>query len=516
MEDDEARPTEAMAVPPVHEEPVAFEASIEEPVAFELVAGTDVGGYVIDGELGRGGMGVVYSARHPVIGKRAAIKVLKPSLSNNPATIERFIQEARSVNAIGHPNIVDIFDFDMLPDGRRFLVMDLLEGESLRKRIKRGALPPAEAVMVIDEIASALDAAHSKGFIHRDLKPDNVFLVANPGRFDVKLLDFGLAKLTPGNAMVLDRAYRTATGAQLGTPDYMSPEQLRGDKNIDHRTDVYALGILAFEILTAKRPRRFSDGTFDLPAAPGKIVGAVAGVPAELAQLVETLLAPERENRPSLVAVRAVIKRAKPSLPSVSVVGLDLAKLAGMAEDSNLDVPSLQIRASAVGAKPVLPTPAAGNPTVGGNPAMAPAMPAMAAPAVQKPPAITLQGRSPTGTPENKLRALTGPVENTVRSPTGPLENLVRSPIGPLEARPRAPSAPPSLAQSLDAANSGLRPPGAIIPTTKMGVAPPPITTHGGPKVRPQVRKSNPTIWWLVAALLAVAAGIAIAIVIVT
>jgi len=458
-------------VPPVHEEPVA-PGQIAEPGSFELVAGTDVGGYVIDGELGRGGMGVVYSARHPIIGKRAAIKVLKPSLSNNPATIERFIQEARSVNAIGHPNIVDIFDFDMLPDGRRYLVMDLLEGESLRKRIKRGALPPSEAVMVIDEIASALDAAHAKGFIHRDLKPDNVFLVANPGRFDVKLLDFGLAKLTPNNAMALDRAYRTATGAQLGTPDYMSPEQLRGDKNIDHRTDVYALGIVAFEILTGKRPRRFSDGSFDLPGTPSAIVGAVPSVPSELAQLVETLLASEREHRPSLVAVRAVIKRVKPSLPSVSVVGLDLQKLA-MAQGSNLDVPSLELHASAVGAKPVLPTPPAGHQTVQGRPA------------------------------------------------TGPPENVVRAPTGPIEPRPRAPSAPPSsqpsLAQSL-AATSGLRQPGSVVPTTKMGVAPPPMTAPG-PKVlggtKPS-RKSSSMLWWFVAAVLAIAAGIAIAIVIVT
>jgi serine/threonine-protein kinase len=479
-----------MAVPPVHEEPLAIDRQLDEPGSFELVAGTDVGGYVIDGELGRGGMGVVYSARHPIIGKRAAIKVLKPSLSNNPATIERFIQEARSVNAIGHPNIVDIFDFDMLPDGRRYLVMDLLEGESLRKRIKRGALPPAEAAMVIDEIASALDAAHAKGFIHRDLKPDNVFLVANPGRTDVKLLDFGLAKLTPNNAMVLDRAYRTATGAQLGTPDYMSPEQLRGDKNIDHRTDVYALGIVAFEIITGKRPRRFSDGSFDLAGTPSAIVGAVAGVPAELAQLVETLLASEREHRPSLVAVRAVIKRVKPAMPSVSVVGLDLQKLAPIAHarGSNLDVPSLQMRASAVGAKPVLPTPAAGNPTV--------------------------QGRHGTG-PESAIQQL--------RSPTGPPENVVRAPTGPLDARPRAPSAPPasqpSLAQSLNAANSGLRQPGSVVPTTKMGVAPPPITQPGGPKVRTGTkakRKTSSTLWWIIAAVLAIAAGIAIAIVIVT
>lgn len=305
-----------MAIPPVHDLGIP---SVEEDVPLTLEPGVDVGGYVIDGELGRGGMGVVYSAKHPVIGKRAAIKVLKPALSNNPATIERFIQEARSVNAIGHPNIVDIFAFDVLPDGRRFLVMDLLDGESLRKRVKRGPLPLQEIVIVIDEIASALDAAHGKGFIHRDLKPDNVFLVAHPGRFDVKLLDFGLAKLMPTSGLLSARAYRTATGAQLGTPDYMSPEQLRGEKDIDHRTDIYALGVVAFELVTGKRPKRYADGSFDLEAPIATVIGNVPGVPAELAQLVETMLAGDREQRPSLVAVRAVIKRCKPALPSASM-----------------------------------------------------------------------------------------------------------------------------------------------------------------------------------------------------
>src|SRR5690242_8471374 len=161
-----------------------------------LPPGTDVGGYVVDGELGHGGMGVVYSATHPVIGKRAAIKVLKPELSRNHDAVERFALEARAVNQIGHPNIVDIFAFGVLNDGRSYYVMDLLAAESLRTRLKRGPLHISEAASVIDETASALIAAHAKCIIHRDLKPDNVFIVTHPGRWpEVKLLDWGLAKL---------------------------------------------------------------------------------------------------------------------------------------------------------------------------------------------------------------------------------------------------------------------------------------------------------------------------------
>ncbi len=286
--------------------------------------GVDVGGYVIDGELGRGGMGVVFSATHPVIGKRAAIKVLKPSLSSNPATVERFVQEARAVNQIGHPNIVDIFAMGTLPDGRRYLVMDLLEGESLRKRVKRGPLTIAEATHVIDEVASALAAAHDKGFIHRDLKPDNVFLVSHPARTECKLLDFGLAKLLP-NATT-SRAFRTATGAQLGTPDYMSPEQIASVGGVDTRTDVYALGVMAFEILVGERPRRYSDGSFELQGnTVAEAIIAKANPPKELAQLVEAMLAYDKERRPSLAAVRTVVKRARTAVPSTSVIGLEVS-----------------------------------------------------------------------------------------------------------------------------------------------------------------------------------------------
>ncbi|HTR49357.1 MAG TPA: serine/threonine-protein kinase, partial [Kofleriaceae bacterium] len=312
-----------------------------------LAPGTDVGGYAIDGELGRGGMGIVYSAQHPVIGKRVAIKVLKPSLSQNPASVERFIQEARAVNEIGHPNIVDIFAFGALPDGRRYLVMDLFVGESLRARVRRGALHVREVVRVVDEVASALIAAHAKGFAHRDLKPDNIFLVANPGRTDVKLLDFGLAKLLPGAGA---RMYRTATGAQLGTPDYMSPEQLRGAATVDARTDIYSLGVTALECLLGKRPRRRSDGAFE-GGTPAEML-ATAPVSQELKELVTAMMSNDAAKRPRLAAVRTVIKRIRPTLPDMpgSDAGASSTELA--AGNSAMD-----LTASKVGARPVLPTP---------------------------------------------------------------------------------------------------------------------------------------------------------------
>jgi serine/threonine-protein kinase len=312
--------------------------------------GTDVGGYLIDGEIGRGGMGVVYAATHPVIGKRAAIKVLKRSLSANPATVERFTQEARSVNQIGHPGIVDIFAFGALPDGRRYLVMDLLLGESLRKRLKRGPLHVTEGLQVLDEIASALIAAHGKGFIHRDLKPDNVFLVEHPGRLDVRLLDFGLAKLMPGAGQ---RAYRTATGVQLGTPDYMSPEQLRASTKLDERTDIFSLGVMAFESITGIRPRRTGADTYNLSGTPSGLIAKMPGVPRELGLLVEQMMTLNPDGRPPLIQVRQTLKKLRPSLPSMSAVDMPIAT--PQAGDS------LELTASRVGAKPVLPTPAGGT-----------------------------------------------------------------------------------------------------------------------------------------------------------
>jgi serine/threonine protein kinase len=383
VDEDDGRPTETMAVPPVHEPTGEL---------IEVRAGTPIGDYVVDGELGHGGMGVVYSATHPVIGKRAAIKVLKSS--NNPAAVERFIQEARAVNAIGHPNIVDIFDFAQLGDGRRYLVMDLLVGESLRARVKRGPLPVAEACAVLDEIASALEAAHGKGFAHRDLKPDNVFISEQGGRLDVKLLDFGLAKLLPTASMVNDRVFRTATGVQLGTPDYMSPEQLRADPDVDHRTDIFAMGVLAFEIITGSRPRRLGGDRFDLPDTPGRIVAQVAGVPPELGQLVDSMLAPQADDRPSIVAARAMLKRLRPIL---AIAGNAPALAFGSVPPAPKESieRSIDLTPSLVGARPVLPTPVGGSPVIAAAPPEPP--PGYVAPVG------TLRGPAPIPMPKTKL-----------------------------------------------------------------------------------------------------------------
>ncbi|MEO8699810.1 MAG: protein kinase [Kofleriaceae bacterium] len=220
-----------------------------EPAA--LRTGQQVGHYTVEERLGAGGFGEVYRARHERIGREVAIKVLHERRSHDPDAVARFVAEARAVNQVLHPGIVEIFDFGALPDGRDYFVMELLRGRSLRQLLDdRGRLPIAEAMPILEQIAAAIDAAHAAGIAHRDLKPDNVFVLAT-GR--VKLIDFGLAKLVDGSETSL-----TETGHITGTPLYMSPEQFRG-KPIDTRTDAYSFGVLAYHVLVGAPPFTGSD-----------------------------------------------------------------------------------------------------------------------------------------------------------------------------------------------------------------------------------------------------------------
>ena len=262
----------------------------------DLPEGMEVGEYRVLRKVGEGGMGAVYAAVQPVIGKRVAIKVIAPQIASNPEVVRRFIDEARAVNKIGHPNIVDIFSFGWLPDRRHYFAMEFLDGKSLADRLRQGPLPPAECRRVFRQICEALEAAHRQGIVHRDLKPDNIWIAApQHGESFAKLLDFGIAKLMGEG----DATQRTQTGVMMGTPAYMSPEQCRG-QGIDARTDIYALGVILYEMFAGRLP--FSGGfaeliTHHLMTAP-QPPSTHAPVPPALDRLIVACLEKDPARRP--------------------------------------------------------------------------------------------------------------------------------------------------------------------------------------------------------------------------
>jgi eukaryotic-like serine/threonine-protein kinase len=310
------------------------------------VIGQRVNNYEIVSLLGEGGMGAVYLATHPFMGRKAAVKVLRRELVEDRGLVERFMNEARAANAIHHPNIIDIIDVGLLPSGTPYLMMEFLEGDTLARRIQDcGTLASAEAIDIAVQTASALGAAHKKGIIHRDLKPENLFLVPDetrPHGAHVKVLDFGIAKL---RGELAGNSAKTQDGALMGTPPYMSPEQCRGlIGEIDERTDIYAMGIILYQMLVGAPP--FVSAGFgevvlmhltQPPKAPRAMNPHIA--PA-LESVVLTALAKKREDRFATMgameaALRAagnltplVMGRVSGSLPPAAAISAEASAMA--------------------------------------------------------------------------------------------------------------------------------------------------------------------------------------------
>jgi eukaryotic-like serine/threonine-protein kinase len=283
------------------------------PTARDPEPGDRLGEYVVGEPLGRGGMGLVFRGRQPVIGRDVAIKVVLKEYAGSVEALQRVVQEARAVSAVRHPNIIDILSMGQLPDGRPYLVMPLLEGVSLHRLLRRrGRLSVVEALDVLAHALAGLEAAHAAGVIHRDLKPDNIFVDAETSPWKVTLLDFGLAlQLESAEARL------TRPGAMMGTPSFMAPEQFRGSpEDATDRLDIYSMGMVAWTMLVGESP-------FDEDTAPRLMLRhltepvpapstRVPEIPEGLDALVLQMLEKDPKARPTatqaLDATRALLR----------------------------------------------------------------------------------------------------------------------------------------------------------------------------------------------------------------
>jgi serine/threonine-protein kinase len=295
------------------------------------------GKYRIVRLIGDGGMGVVYEARHEVLGSSVALKFLHADLAKRPGLTQRFLQEARVSATIQSPHVTHVTDVDTAQDGSPYLVMELLSGQSLQGMLDRhGKLVPEQAIDFALQILSGLEAAHALGVVHRDMKPDNVFVTPTGGGPLLKLIDFGIAKLRASSEYTKGL---TRAGVVMGTPEYMAPEQLVSAHTTDHRADIYSLGVMLFEMLSGLRPADGDDAEIIVAAVEAgrvrNIRQLVPGVPEGLALLLERATAPHRDAR----------------FESAAQMRLELASFAGQLSHAG------RLAATAE-PLPVLPTPA--------------------------------------------------------------------------------------------------------------------------------------------------------------
>jgi serine/threonine-protein kinase len=282
------------------------------------------GKYRLESELGRGGMGAVYSARHVVTGRRFAVKLLGRELRGDARAEARLLREATLASAIQHPAIVEVYDVGV-DRGQAYMVMRLVHGETLSRRLERGALQPAEAIALLLPVIDAVAAAHACGIVHRDLKPDNVMIEREGAGEQPRVLDFGISKLMSSDV----RSRITHPGVLIGTPEYMAPEQVRGESNLDARTDIYSLGVMLYEMLTGCVPYEAEE----CPELLAKIIeGGAPGVRAlrpELSAELEAVVAramavaPEQRHGDAGELARelapfAALRTVEPGAPAAS------------------------------------------------------------------------------------------------------------------------------------------------------------------------------------------------------
>jgi len=275
--------------------------------------------------LGQGGMAAVYLAEDTKLGKAVAVKVLKPEYAVQPKVVQRFIQEARAITRVRHPNVIDVTDYGVTPDRSVFLVMELLHGEDLSATLERdGPLPWSRLAPIVLQICAALAVVHQGGIVHRDIKPSNCFRLRVAGNPDfIKVLDFGIAKVFAGPAA--PGAPQSTTGTLLGTPEYMAPELPRGQRP-DARVDIYALGVLMYKLLTGSAPFSgevymavLASHMFD-PVEPPRQRAPDREIPEPVEALILRALAKDPDDRwPTMAALAEAIAATLPDRPSAAL-----------------------------------------------------------------------------------------------------------------------------------------------------------------------------------------------------
>ena len=383
-----SKPPAIRSVSAASQEPEKALANLRRGTVYDQLVGQTLDNrYFIERKIGEGGMGVVYSARHAVIERPLAIKVLKREALRDSATATRFVQEAKAASRIGHPNIVDVTDFGTTPEGLHYSVMEYVKGITLALVIKTNApLPIPRALSVAQQLARGLGAAHDKGIVHRDLKPENIFLVDRDGRPDfVKIVDFGIAKVTPIDGQAAGPRL-TRAGSVFGTPEYMAPEQAAGRSDIDGRVDIYALGVILYEMITGKLPLKGESTVRTIamqlldPIVPPSQIRPDLDISPDCEAIVMKALAKRRDERfrtmsELQLAIEQLLSRMRPTRSAAQPIaglaplppGADPRLVDGIATQALGPVSALGIPSPVYGGEPSRPMQAAGAAAVVGG-----------------------------------------------------------------------------------------------------------------------------------------------------